>query len=84
MAIASKPYYADEFVTAGSWISYRRKIFQQKIGWRVQLNVRNLFDDNKIFPQRAVDRRNGTGEGSVVIYRLNEPRTFLLTSTFAF
>ena len=84
VAIASKPYYADEFVTAGSWISYRRKIFQQKIGWRVQLNVRNLFDDNKIFPQRAVDRRNGTGEGSVVIYRLNEPRTFLLTSTFAF
>lgn len=81
---ADKPYYADEFSTVGAWISYRRKLFGNKVDWRIQLNVRNLFDSNKLFPNRMVDRRDGTGTGEVVIYRLNQPRTFLLTSAFAF
>ncbi len=80
---AKRPYYAKEFLTTGAWITYRRKLFQ-KVPWRVQLNVRNVLDDDKIFPHRAVDTRDGTGRPTVVIYRLNEPRTFVLTSTFTF
>lgn len=80
--IADRPYYAREFQTVGAWISYRRKILRDRIDWRVQLNVRNLLDENKVFPNRAVDRRDGTGAGEVIIYRLNVPRTFLLSSTF--
>jgi hypothetical protein len=81
---ADKPYYAGEFVTTGAWITYRRKLYSGKIDWRLQLNVRNILDANKQFPNRAVDRRDGTGAGAVVIYRLNEPRTFVLTSAFGF
>ncbi len=82
VAIADRPYYAKEFATTGAWITYRRKLFD-KVSWRVQLNVRNVLDENKLFPHRAVDRRDGTGRKDVVIYRLNEPRTFVLTSTFS-
>jgi hypothetical protein len=84
VAIADRPYYADGFVNTGAWISYRRKIFRDKIDWRLQLNVRNVADADTIFPHRAVDRRDGTGRPEVVIYRLNEPRTFVLTSAFSF
>lgn len=83
VAIADRPYYAKEFVSTGAWITYRRKLFN-KVNWRLQLNVRNVLDENKLFPHRAVDRRDGTGRKDVVIYRLNEPRTFVLTSTFSF
>jgi hypothetical protein len=83
VAIADRPYYAQEFTTTGAWISYRRRI-GKKLNWRVQLNVRNALDENKLFPHRAVDRRDGTGRPAVAIYRLNEPRTFVLTSAFSF
>ena len=82
VAIADRPYHASKFATTGAWITYRRKL-SQKVNWRVQLNVRNALDENKLFPHRAVDRRDGTGRPAIAIYRLNEPRTFLLTSTFS-
>jgi iron complex outermembrane receptor protein len=83
VAIADRPYYARDFNTTGAWVSYRRRL-SNKVNWRVQLNVRNVLDENKLFPHRAVDRRDGTGRPAVAIYRLNEPRTFVLTSAFSF
>ncbi|MBI5693249.1 MAG: hypothetical protein HZC55_24490 [Verrucomicrobia bacterium] len=82
VAIADRPYYARKFATTGAWISYRRKL-PGNVNWRLQLNVRNALDENKLFPHRAVDRRDGTGRPAIAIYRLNEPRTFLLTSSFS-
>jgi outer membrane receptor protein involved in Fe transport len=83
VAIANRPYHAREFATTGAWITYRRKLFDT-VNWRLQLNVRNVLDENKLFPHRAVDRRDGTNRPDVAIYRLNEPRTFMLTSSFSF
>ena len=84
VAIADRPFHAPKFATTGGWISYRRKLFRQKIDWRLQLNVRNAFNENRVFPHRAVDRRDGSNRPAVVLYRLNEPRTFVLTSAFMF
>ena len=83
VSIADRPYYAEGFATTGAWITYRRKLFD-KVNWRLQLNVRNVLDENKLFPHRAVDRRDGTNRPDVAIYRLNEPRTFMLTSNLSF
>jgi hypothetical protein len=33
---------------------------------------------------RTVDARDGTHRGAKAIYRLSEPRTYTLTSTFTF
>ncbi len=82
VAIADRPYYARDFATTGAWITYRRKLFH-KVSWRLQLNIRNVLDENKLFPQRAVDRRDGTNRPEVVLTRLNEPRAFVLSSTFS-
>ncbi|MEJ1974616.1 MAG: hypothetical protein WDM96_19885 [Lacunisphaera sp.] len=82
MLVADQPYYAPDFSTIGARISYRRKIFGGKVNWRLQLNVRNLLDDNTLFANRAVDRRDGTGGGAVV--RLAPERTSNLPAHFRF
>jgi hypothetical protein len=60
------------------FLGYSRRILQNKIGWRVQLNIRNLFDD--------VDRRGQatTSNGEIAVFTIPEPRTFILTNTFSF
>ena len=80
----NQPYYAPTNELVGAWVTYQRRILQNRIDWRVQLNVRNLFDAYTVFPLRAVDARDGTHNGIKAIYRLSEPRTYQLTSTFKF
>jgi hypothetical protein len=64
--------------------AYQRKLFKNRVDWRVQVNVRNLFDAYTVFPLRTVDARDGSQRGVNVIYRLSEPRTYTFTSTFRF
>jgi hypothetical protein len=80
----NQPYYAPTNELFGAWITYQRKLLRNRLDWRVQLNVRNLFDAYTVFPLRTVDARDGTHRGAKVIYRLSEPRTYTLTSTFTF
>ena len=77
-------YYSPSFETFGAWITYQRKLFTNRVDWRLQLNVRNVFDAYKIYLNRAVDARDGRHTQANVIYRLNEPRTFALTSAFKY
>ncbi len=81
---ATRPYHAPAYAIFGSMISYQRKIFKNRINWRVQLNVRNLFDTDTIYAMRNVDRRDGTGLHHAAVYGLREPRTFQITNTFRF
>ena len=61
-------------------VRYRTKIFDDKVDWSLQLNVRNLFDDTDLLPSST----DGTGQGNVVRWRFQIPRVFQLTSTFRF
>jgi outer membrane receptor protein involved in Fe transport len=78
------PYYASRYEIFGGMIGYSRKIFRQRIDWRLQLNVRNVFDAYTVRVLRTVDARDGTHRGVNAIYNLTEPRTYQLTSTFKF
>ena len=60
------------------FLGYSRRL-GQRVNWRVQLNVRNLFDDQDPMAQRA----NITA-GFVTVYAVPEPRSFILTNTFSF
>ncbi len=80
----NQPYYAPTYEIFGAWLTYQRKLFKNRVDWRLQLNVRNVFDAYTIFPLRAVDARDGNHTKATVIYRLSEPRTFTLTSAFKF
>jgi iron complex outermembrane recepter protein len=78
------PYYAPSYANFGAWVTYKRKLFRDRIDWRLQLNVRNLFDDNTVFPLINVDTRDGKHTPNTAIYNLKEPRTYQFTSTFRF
>jgi hypothetical protein len=60
------------------FFGYTRRI-GKRVNWRVQLNIRNLLDDQDPMAQRA-----NIGEGFVTVYAVPEPRSFILTNTFTF
>ena len=77
-------YYTPATETFGAWIGYGRKIMNDKVNWKIQLNIRNLFDQDTLQVLRDVDTRDGNHTPSVALYRLAEPRTLRLTNTFRF
>jgi hypothetical protein len=60
------------------WISYTRKILNDKVRMKLQLNVVDVFEDGGL---RVVARDY---EGRPKGYRIVDPRTFILTATFDF
>lgn len=65
-------YYTD------LWISYRRKIFRDKVGLRLQLNCNNVTEDGHLQPI-AVNY-----DGQPYAFRIIDSRQWLLTATFTF
>jgi hypothetical protein len=60
------------------WIGYKRKIFNDKMNWRIQLNIRNLFaDKDPLAIQFQPD-------GSIARVSIPVPRQFSLSNTFSF
>ena len=65
-------------------ISYQRKL-TKKVDLKVQLNIRNLLDDNLLIPVRANPITIGDYDHYTVgAYRIGEARTFELTTTLSF
>lgn len=59
---------------------YRMKLFNDKVDWSLQLNIRNIFDDTSL----KASSTDGTGSGNIVRWRYQVPRTYQLTNTFRF
>jgi hypothetical protein len=60
------------------WVSYNRKIFDGKVDWRIQLNIRNALDNDDLI----ITSKSGDDVPSSI--RIMNPINFRLTSTFAF
>lgn len=73
-----QPYFDDGSEFIDMWIGYRRKIFNDKVDWRVQLNIRNLFADK----DPVVVQVQPNGAPSRVSFGV--PRQFVLSNTFSF
>lgn len=73
-----KPYFDDGLFTGDCWVSYRRKIWNDKVDWRVQLNVRNAFGDMHDIPVKT------NPDGQVAVIRSPNPRVVTLSNTFRF
>jgi hypothetical protein len=63
--------YFDAFVT------YRTKLFADKVGLTVQLNARNVTEGGRLQPLQV------EADGRVIAYRIIDPRLFILTATFS-
>lgn len=71
------PYRDDSRTTADLWLNYRRKL-NDKIDWRIQLNVFNVFDDEGTVPLWI------NPDGTVGTRGIRFGRSWSLTNTFEF
>lgn len=74
----NNPIMGGSTTTCDLFAGYGRRLFQGKVQWRVQLNIRNALDNDRPMLQRALT----TGEGG--IYVMTAPRAFVLSNTFTF
>ncbi len=72
------PYYAPAEANVDGWVSYGRKLWKDRVDWKVQLNVRNLYGDAATIPIGV----QPWGEASTV--RLAPEHRWYLTNTFSF
>jgi outer membrane receptor protein involved in Fe transport len=63
-------FYPDAFVT------YRTRLFKNKVAASFQLNVRNFLEDGRLQAVRA------NPDGTPTVYRIIDPRQFILSVTF--
>jgi hypothetical protein len=78
IADVSSPYFDNGHEFFDAWLGYRRKIFDDKVNWRIQLNIRNVFADSDPVPIQTQP------DGSIVRVSIPVPRQFVLSNTFSF
>ena len=74
----SKPVYDSGNYYTDLWVAYGRKIFSNKIGWKIQLNIINAFESGHLQPIAV------NFDGLPYAWRIVDPRQFVLSSTFSF
>jgi len=70
------PIYDKAHLYADAFVTYRVRLFADKIGASFQFNVRNLQEDGRLQPISAYP--NGRASG----FRIVDPRQFILSATF--
>jgi hypothetical protein len=71
-----RPVYDKERLYLDAFVAYRLRLFSNKVGTTLQLNVRNLQEDGRLQAISAFP--DGTANG----YRIVDPRQFILSATF--
>lgn len=74
----ANPHFGPSNSNVDAWVGYTRKIFNDRADWKLQLNVRNVLDDDDLVPIVA------NPDGSIAVHRIPAPRTWQLTSTITF
>lgn len=74
----TSPFFGPDELNVDGWIGYQRLIWDNKVNWKLQLNIRNLFDDDDLIP--VVANPNGT----IPVVRIPAERTWEIRSTFQF
>lgn len=79
------PFMGPAETAYDGWISYQCKIWKGKVNWKMQLNVRNLLNENLLIPVKANPVKIGDLKAfDVAAYRIGAGRTWEFTSTFSF
>jgi hypothetical protein len=75
------PHMAPSETTVDVWLRYRRKLFEGKIDWTIELRVQNINTDaDDLIPVAA----SNSEEYDVVVWRSGPPRVWRITNTFKF
>jgi len=73
----NNPIFGGSDTTIDLWLGYEMKLMKD-IDWSIQLNIKNLTDDDDLQPVFA------NPDGTVAGHRIKRPRLFVLTNKFAF
>jgi hypothetical protein len=73
----TKEYKSDRVIAGGMVVSYSRKIWNERVRWRLQLNAQNLFNETGLRPIGA------NPDGSAIWAR-NPDRVYELSNSFEF
>jgi outer membrane receptor protein involved in Fe transport len=74
----TRPYYGPTELNWDFWTSYTTKILRDKVGLKVQLNVKNALTGDETIPVLAQP------DGSIAAVRIADPRRITLSTTFSF
>lgn len=74
----TRPIYDDGNYYADVWFAYSTKIYRDKVGLKVQLNVNNVTESGRLMPTQV------NFDGTPWAFRIIDPRQFVLTATFTF
>lgn len=77
-ADASKPVYDSGNYYTDLSIAYQRKVYHDKVGLKIQLNVNNVTEGGRLLPTAV------NFDGKPWSYRIIDPRQYVLTTTFTF
>ncbi len=72
------PIYGPSEENLDIWFAHRRMILNDKVDWKIQLNIRNVLDNDDLI-YTSVD-----SDGIPTRVRIMNPMNFRLTSTFRF
>ena len=73
----SQPYYHDAIFAGGVFAGYSRKVFGDRVRWKVQLNAQNLFGEHGL-------RVISLNADKSPVWGISPPRTWELSNSFEF
>lgn len=79
---ANLPFEGASLLSTGLNIGYKKKF--DNFDWRIQLNVRNVLDEDDPIAIRADEEVDTENLPLNTVYSAVEPRSFILTNTFSF
>jgi len=78
LADVTRPVYDSGNLYTDVWVAYGRKIFNNKIGWKIQFNINNVLEGGRLMPI-AVNL-----DGTPYAWRIIDPRQYVLSTSFTF
>jgi hypothetical protein len=73
----NRPIYSSADINVDLFVSYRTKLFADKVRANFQLNVRNLQEDGG-----RLQKTGAFFDGRPSTYRIVDPRQFVLSASF--
>jgi hypothetical protein len=74
----NSPWIGPTDTHVDGWVGYSRRVFANKVNWRIQLNLRNIGEKAHLVAD-AVEP-----DGSIGLARIQDGTTWTLTNTFEF
>ncbi len=74
----SQPWYGPTDQHVDLWLGYQRRVFANKINWRIQLNLTNVGQSTKLVPAQYEP------DGSLALARIQNGMEWKLSNTFDF